>query len=107
MGFKVVYTHCNGGEFFSGPYCPIDGVGDDISKTLVEAVTELRSTGKDIGLDALERAGVPRNQLADVIVVEFPSEEVAWEFFRPLSTTNCEHCGKYLLNHLLSLDRKP
>lgn len=106
MSYKAVYFHCNGGEFFSGARCPIDGVGNEETEQIVRVVAELRKSGIDITRQALEAAGVSKGTLACVVVVEFPNKKMTWGYFRPLSIPSCEHCGKHLRKHLLTLSTR-
>jgi hypothetical protein len=93
MSYKEAYFLCNGGEFFSGIACALDGVQHRDSIQLTSIVKKLRTQGIDINLDSLHDAGMSLERLRFVIIIEFPGNGSHWKFFRPLTTTVCENCG--------------
>jgi hypothetical protein len=77
------YIRCNGGDYFTGEYCPFDGWSSPASKELTEAVERLARAHRVVSIEELRKAGVSAGTLARTIVVEFGSTASVFEAISP------------------------
>src|SRR5262245_49238637 len=82
MGARA-YCRCNSGHYFIGEYCPFDGWPSQASRELTAAVERLTQREQLPSLEALRKAGVSASTLARTIVVEFGSEDSAFDAVSP------------------------
>jgi len=78
-----VYFRCNGGDYFSGACCPIDGWSSDASIELSCAVQRLEAEGRPLSIEELRRAGVCAETLQRAIVVDFGDSRSAFDAVSP------------------------
>ncbi len=77
------YARCNGGHYFQGACCPLDGWSSPASVELEAACRRLDQMGRRISLAALVEAGVSSGSLDRIIVIEFGSDAAAFEAVSP------------------------
>ena len=78
-----VYCRCNGGHYFVGEYCPFDGWSSLESKAIAEAARHLADAGITPSVGTLRDACLSAKALARAVVIEFGSEESAFEALAP------------------------
>ena len=78
-----VYRRCNGGHYFQGPDCPLDGWAESESMELDTAARRLAAAGIPPSIAALRDVGVSKEALDRAIVVEFGNRESAFELMSP------------------------
>lgn len=106
MSLTLAYIQCSGGDFFHGECCPSDGHGSVVSKQLDQICAGLRASGREITFSALAEAGMDAAHLSRVVILQFPSESVAWPHFRPVTFLRCPKC-QYFLPPPLNLSNHP
>jgi hypothetical protein len=77
------YSRCNSGHYFTGIHCPLDGWSSQASVELDEACRRLEAAGHAISLATLREAGVSPCSLERIIVIQFGSDESAFEAVAP------------------------
>jgi hypothetical protein len=77
------YTRCNGGHYFSGARCPLDGWSSAVAVELDCAVHRLAQSGQSLSVASLLEAGVNASSLARIIVIEFGSEASCFDVIAP------------------------
>jgi hypothetical protein len=77
------YSRCNGGHYFIGAYCPIDGWSSRASVELTAACQRLTASGRPISLADLLEEGVSSDSLRRIIIVEFGSEKSIFDAISP------------------------
>jgi hypothetical protein len=77
------YCRCNGGDYFVGGVCPVDGWSSPASEELTRLVQRLRADDRPLSLEALKAASASEATLKRTIVVQFGSEEAAFEAITP------------------------
>src|SRR5262245_39339345 len=77
------YSRCNGGHYFIGENCPLDGWSSTESKELPAIVERPTREGKSISVEEMRKAGLSRAALARVIVIEFGAEESVFDLIDP------------------------
>jgi len=77
------YSRCNGGHYFRGVCCPLDGWSSAASEELDTACRRLAAAGRAVSLASLREAGVSQGSLRRIIVVEFGCEESVFDAVSP------------------------
>ena len=77
------YTRCNGGHYFVGEFCPLDGWSPSESRELIEAAAKVLESGGQLSLLELEKVGMTTASLKRVIVIQFGSEQSAFDALAP------------------------
>lgn len=77
------YSRCNGGHYFRGVYCPLDGWSSTASRELDAACQRLSASSRPISLASLREAGVSESSLPRIIVIEFGTAESASDAVSP------------------------
>src|SRR2546426_236879 len=77
------FVRCNGGDYFTGEYCPFDGWSSPASKELANAVKRLARLNRRISLEELRMAGVSPATLSRTIIVQFGSDESVFDAISP------------------------
>lgn len=83
MSTERVYVRCNSGHYFQGSACPFDGWSMEHLNDLTLALLRLEDSGERLTLSGLADHGAPAKVLARTIVIEFGSEEAAFEALDP------------------------
>ena len=78
------YCRCNGGDYFQGESCPIDGWHSPQSLELAKLVRGLRDSGREPRMEELCRAGISEATRARTVVIEFGADESAFDAMTPL-----------------------
>lgn len=65
------YSRCVNDHYFMDSACPFDGWSSPASARLADTVRQLAAVGQQISLTALRSRGVPADELAQAIVVQF------------------------------------
>ena len=77
------YSRCNGGHYFRGVCCPLDGWSSTASRELDAACQKLAASGRPVSLATLREAGVSESSLLRIIVIEFGSAESVFDAVSP------------------------
>jgi hypothetical protein len=77
------YSRCNGGHYFMGACCPLDGWSSAASRELAAACQKLTASGRPVSLASLREAGVSESSLSRIIVIEFGSAEGVFDAVSP------------------------
>jgi hypothetical protein len=77
------YSRCNGGHYFRGVCCPLDGWSSAASEELDASCRKISASGRPISLASLREAGVSEPSLSRIIVIEFGSEEAMFDAVSP------------------------
>src|SRR5437588_10420084 len=77
------YSRCNGGHYFRGVCCPLDGWSSAASRELDAACQKLTASGRTVSLASLREAGVSEAALSRVIVIEFGAAEAMFDAVSP------------------------
>jgi hypothetical protein len=77
------YSRCNGGHYFRGPCCPLDGWSSAASRELDAACHRLSASGRPVSLASLREAGVSDSSLSRIIVIEFGCAESVFDAVSP------------------------
>src|SRR4051812_8122571 len=80
---RCAYSRCNGGHYFRGACCPLDGWSSDASRELTAAGERLSRSGRPLTLAHLREEGVSENSLKRIIVIEFGSASSAFDALSP------------------------
>jgi hypothetical protein len=77
------YCRCNSGHYFEGEFCPFDGWSSAASTELTAVVKELNHAGKSLSLAELRRMNVSPATLLRTLIIEFGSQDSAFEALAP------------------------
>ncbi len=77
------YSRCNGGHYFRGACCPLDGWSSPASRELDAACQKLSASGRPVSLASLREAGVSEASLLRVVVIEFGSADAMFDALSP------------------------
>src|SRR5436190_4301668 len=77
------YCRCNGGDYFVGTMCPMDGWSSPASVELADAVDRLARAGRRLSIEDLRATGVSEATLARTIVIDFGSAASAFDALTP------------------------
>jgi hypothetical protein len=77
------YSRCNGGHYFSGTHCPLDGWSSAASVELAAAAERLIRNGRVPSIEELRMAGVAEEALSRTIVIEFGTRASAFDLIAP------------------------
>lgn len=80
---QVAYSRCNGGHYFRGSHCPLDGWSSQASKELDKACQLLDDQGRALSVAALREAGVSPESMKRIIVVDFGCESSVFDLIAP------------------------
>lgn len=85
MTAKRAYVRCNGGDLFDARLtaCPLDGWSSPETTDVTQTLRRLGESDQEISLERLRQAGLCEAALARVIVVEFGTEESAFDALAP------------------------
>lgn len=78
-----VYCRCNGGHYFRGVYCPLDGWSSPESVELSKAVEDVVAAGRELSISTLREAGLGERALKRTIVIEFGASESIFNAISP------------------------
>jgi hypothetical protein len=77
------YSRCNSGHYFVGENCPFDGWFSEASRELTRAIAVLSHSGRKVSVEELRRAVVSEATVLRTIVVEFGSDDSAFDAISP------------------------
>ncbi|SRR5579885_3800000 len=77
------YSRCNGGHYFRGACCPLDGWSSAQSRELDAVCQRLSAAGRSVSVASLREAGISESSLARIIVIEFGSAASAFDALSP------------------------
>lgn len=80
---QQAFSRCNSGHYFSGCCCPLDGWSCRASQELDAACRKLQAADLPLSLAALQEAGVSRQSLPRIIIIEFGSPDAVFEALSP------------------------
>jgi hypothetical protein len=78
-----VYSRCNGGHYFDGEACPLDGWSSPEAADLAAVARRLVASGEAVSVDALRAAGASEGALKNAIVVEFGADAAPFQAMVP------------------------
>ena len=77
------YCRCNSGHYFVGEYCPLDGWSSLAARELVKVTKRVLASGQELSLQGLRRAGLSDAAAQRTIVIEFGTDDGAFEAVAP------------------------
>ena len=80
---RALYFRCNSGHYFEELYCPFDGWTHPGIAAVIAAVRKLRDSGTDITIDLHREAGVSKEVLRRVVIIEFGDPQAKFEALSP------------------------
>ena len=75
------YVRCNGGHYFIGSHCPLDGWTSPEAAELATANKKISAA--ELSIEALRRAGVKETTLSRTIVIDFGNEMSSFDAIAP------------------------
>jgi hypothetical protein len=83
MTMKQAYCRCNGGHYFVGATCPLDGWWTPASQELADVVQRLLAEGKEPEIALLREHGLSGAALERTVVIDFGSDRCVFEAIAP------------------------
>ena len=83
MSTTRIYIQCNGGDYFDGTACPLDGWSSPEVEEIANAAARVASMDRPLSVEHLRAAGLSEAALRRVVVIEFGDEQAAFEALTP------------------------
>ncbi len=83
MSVTRVFGRCNGGHYFVGKACPFDGWESEETESIARAGEHFAAEGHVPSMAALEASGLTAKAMARACVMEFYSDDHAFDAIEP------------------------
>ena len=92
MTERTLYFYCNGGDYFSGDSCPLDGFSTPEIQATQRLIDDMLAKGNSLSIAALREAGADPGVLGSALLIEKSSSMSTWSYFTPTAGTFCPKC---------------